>query len=738
MTARKRRIWIGFIATRLAGACVDASVVAAAYLSATLLRFDFQEPRWGWRAVALCCVTVCAVYLASLLITGCSRLSWRRISVLDVPRYVFATLLAAGVLTQMRFVLEVDTFAHVRPPYSITVISFFLATAGIILVRYFWRVYCSVKIDVSRLLEREVARMDNSIAARYLSGKCVMVTGAGGTIGSETVRQVAEAGAKTVLMVERGERELYDISRSMDESASTTQTVPLLNDVADSEAMKEIFARFRPEVVIHAAAYKHVPIVEQNPREGWRNNFEATRSLAALAGEAGVSRFVLISTDKAVNPVSVMGKTKLEAEKAIMVMNGTCSTSFCAVRFGNVLGSSGSVVPLFKELISRRKSITVTHPDMQRYFMTVSEAVSLVLQAASRPENAIYTLDMGERVKIVDLAENMIRQAGYRPYIDIPIVFTGLRPGEKISEELDISEKSAYKTDMAKIYITRAVVAAVLSACAFSSAYASENGKGSAPSAGSAASGEVSKGESPGSSVEADEVPEGEVSEGEQAEKAEGFAKYRAIIDRQMFGSVPEGFDPNRSPANVKASRRSAGDGQELTKEQLDLQKSVRFSVLNRDESGTTVVGFSDCSDSKRPVHYYLKVGQTFRGWTVHEADIAKGTALLEKDGIKLDLTLGEQTKAAVSTGSRASSGNTAGIAGGLAERRRKRRAEMREEAERERKQREEAEMKSQAEREALRASLEEMSSVLRKIQEDKTTENNNPAQKEESHGSGN
>ena len=173
-----------------------------------------------------------------------------------------------------------------------------------------------------------------------------------------------------------------------------------------------------------------------------------------------MKRFVLISTDKAVNPVSVMGRTKLAAEKAIMELNfpapqhPNSSTSFCAVRFGNVLGSSGSVVPLFKEQIEKRLPVTVTHPGMKRYFMTVHEAVGLVLQAASRSEKAIYTLDMGKPVSILDLAENMIRQAGYKPYVDIPIVFTGIRPGEKLEEELDVSDKSCYKTDMAKIYIT--------------------------------------------------------------------------------------------------------------------------------------------------------------------------------------------------------------------------------------------------------------------------------------------
>jgi FlaA1/EpsC-like NDP-sugar epimerase len=226
-------------------------------------------------------------------------------------------------------------------------------------------------------------------------------------------------------------------------------------DINDTEKMDAVFEREKPFVVLHAAAYKHVPMVEANPDEGYRNNTVATASLANLAKKHKVARFVLISTDKAVNPVSVMGKTKREAEKAVMALNEENETSFCAVRFGNVFGSSGSVVRLFREQITKRMPITVTHPEMRRYFMTVQEAVGLVLMAASRSERAIYTLDMGESVRILDLAESMILDAGYRPYVDVPIVFTGIRPGEKLFEELDISEKSAYRTDMAKIYVTK-------------------------------------------------------------------------------------------------------------------------------------------------------------------------------------------------------------------------------------------------------------------------------------------
>ena len=455
---RPARAWGKFLATRVVGMCVDAAVLGLAYISAFALRLDFATPSWGWRATATSFATVCAVHLFCLLACGCYRLAWRRTCGADLPRYLSAMSLACIVLTAMRFLLPEIAFAHIRPPYSITLISFFLGTIGIVAVRFLWRVYWNSRKRDDDLLERQERAFDNTAAAKFLAGRTVMVTGAGGSIGSEIVRQVAAAGAKRILMVERGENALYEIDRCM----SDARCVPLMYDVNDRAKMEALFASEKPEVVLHAAAYKHVPMVEMNPEEGWRNNTEATKLLAELSAQHGVRRFVLISTDKAVNPVSVMGKTKLAAEKAIMAMNNSpasqhprASTSFCAVRFGNVFGSSGSVVPLFRELIAKRLPVTVTHPDMKRYFMTIEEAVSLVLQAASRDERAIYTLDMGEPVLILDLAEGMIEQAGYRPYVDIPIVFTGVRPGEKLFEELDVSERSCYKTDMAKIYITR-------------------------------------------------------------------------------------------------------------------------------------------------------------------------------------------------------------------------------------------------------------------------------------------
>ena len=453
---RSKEAWVKFLATRFVGAIVDASVLALAYWGAFALRFDFQPPRWGWRAVAASFITVCAVYLVSLVVCGAYRIAWRRFSLRDLPRYCLSAVLACAMLTLLRMLTPVDAFAHIRPPYSITLISFVLGSLGLVGWRILWSWYSLSQVRVDALLERGVKRMDHSAAVDFLHGKTVLVTGAGGSIGSEIVRQVAMASPKLLLLVERCENALYEIDRELRQAGVQARTKSLMVDINDLERMEDIFNFYRPDIVLHAAAYKHVPMVEMNPREGERNNTIATKNLAEIARKHQVARFVLISTDKAVNPVSVMGKTKLAAEQAIMAMNGEGSeTSFCAVRFGNVLGSSGSVVPLFREQIAKHMPVTVTHPDMKRYFMTVEEAVGLVLQAASRSERAIYTLDMGEPVRILDLAEQMIRQAGYKPYVDIPIVFTGIRPGEKLFEELDISEKSAYKTDMARIYITK-------------------------------------------------------------------------------------------------------------------------------------------------------------------------------------------------------------------------------------------------------------------------------------------
>ncbi len=445
-----------FAFSRVGGLVVDLACLLAAYLSAVLLRFDLHPPRWGYRTMLSAFVSVAVAHVLTLFLCGTYRLSWRRTALKDLPRYLLATFLACLLLLALRFFLPVESYAHIRPPYSVLLIGFFLFSFALVAWRIIWSWLWAAWFKERGLIRRHARRMDSGPARDFFAGKTVMITGAGGSIGSELARQVVALSPVRVLLVERGENALYEIDRHLRARGVSPDIVPLMKDVNDRAAMAEIFKQHAPDIVLHAAAYKHVPMVEMNPEEGWRNNARATETLAELARDFHVERFVLISTDKAVRPASVMGRTKRAAERAILSMNAPGGTSFCAVRFGNVLDSSGSVVPLFREQIEAGGPVTITHVDMRRYFMTVDEAVSLVLQAASRSERAIYTLDMGRSVRIVDLAERMIRQAGYRPYVDIPLVVTGIRPGEKLFEELDISHaEKFYKTDMAKIYITR-------------------------------------------------------------------------------------------------------------------------------------------------------------------------------------------------------------------------------------------------------------------------------------------
>ena len=453
---RTREAWMRYILTRLVAFAADSSLFALAYAAAFALRFDFHEPPFGWRAMALSFLTVWGVQCAAFVVTGVAWRAWRRIGILDLPRFVLAFLLSAATLTLLRYLLPSVFQLHIRPPYSVTLINTVLAFVGCLGMRLLWRRYAQARQAQNLLLNRGERLPDAQGVLTLVQGQTVMVTGAGGSIGAELVRQVARAAPAKIILVERAENALYEIDREMRMLGMADRCVPAMVDVNDLPRMRALFAAHRPGFVLHAAAYKHVPMVEMNPVEGLLNNTLATRRLGELACEAGVDRFVMISTDKAVNPVSVMGTTKRLAELLIMDLNAKGKTRFSAVRFGNVLGSSGSVVPLFDELIRRKRPVTVTHPDMRRYFMTVQEAVGLVLQAAALAKGGeVFVLDMGEPVRIVDLAEQMIQRAGLRPYVDIPIVFTGIRPGEKLFEELDVSERSAFRTGHARIFICR-------------------------------------------------------------------------------------------------------------------------------------------------------------------------------------------------------------------------------------------------------------------------------------------
>ncbi|PIV44533.1 MAG: hypothetical protein COS27_01450 [Nitrospirae bacterium CG02_land_8_20_14_3_00_41_53] len=290
-------------------------------------------------------------------------------------------------------------------------------------------------------------------------GKRVMITGAGGSIGSELSRQIASFEPEQLILFERHEESLYKIDMELNNSQGTgvrsqeSKIHSIIGDILDEKRVSEVMERFRPQVVLHAAAYKHVPLMENNPNEAFRTNVIGTKIVAEKAADFNVERFILISTDKAVNPVNVMGKTKRVAEGIVRYLsNLSTSTKYITVRFGNVLGSSGSVVPLFKEQIKRGGPVTVTHPDITRYFMIIPEAVSLVLQAATMGNGGeVFVLDMGRPVKILDLAKRMISLYGYRPGIDIDIIFIGLRPGEKIHEELFNADEMIGKTSHPKI-----------------------------------------------------------------------------------------------------------------------------------------------------------------------------------------------------------------------------------------------------------------------------------------------
>lgn len=309
-------------------------------------------------------------------------------------------------------------------------------------------------VQIEDLLGREPVELDDRNVREFLSGKTVMVTGAGGSIGSELVRQILDYGPETILLVERAEFLLFNITRELENGEEPAGFVPLIADVGDEPRMREIFERYRPEVIFHAAAHKHVPLMESNTCEAVKNNIFATRLVGRLAGEFGASDFVLISTDKAVNPTSIMGASKRIAEIVVQELNRDFGTNYMAVRFGNVLGSAGSVVPIFKEQIEKGEPITVTDREMTRYFMTIPEASQLVLQAGALGQGGeIFILDMGQPVRILDLAEDMIRLSGLTPYEDIDIVFTGVRKGEKLFEELEITGENLLKTLHPKVFI---------------------------------------------------------------------------------------------------------------------------------------------------------------------------------------------------------------------------------------------------------------------------------------------
>jgi FlaA1/EpsC-like NDP-sugar epimerase len=294
------------------------------------------------------------------------------------------------------------------------------------------------EVRVEDVLGREPVRVEIDRVGAYLRGRTVLVTGAGGSIGAELSRQIARVGPKELVLLEHSENALFEIRRELEEERHFRRAAAVLADCKDATRMREIFEEHAPSVVFHAAAYKHVPLMEENPVEAVRNNAVATRIVAAAAGEAGAERFVLVSTDKAVSPATVMGASKALAEWAVeAAQNRWKATRYSAVRFGNVLGSSGSVVPIFRRQIAQRGPVTVTDEKMTRYFMTIPEAVQLIIRSGELSTGGeVFVLEMGEPVKILDLAHNMIRLAGLEPEMDVGVELVGRRPGEKLHEEL--------------------------------------------------------------------------------------------------------------------------------------------------------------------------------------------------------------------------------------------------------------------------------------------------------------
>ncbi len=314
------------------------------------------------------------------------------------------------------------------------------------------------KVDPQDLLGRDPIRVNLDEIFDYISGKVVMVTGGGGSIGSELCRQIARANPKLLIIFDIYENNAYDIQMELNRTCPKLNLEVLIGSVRNTARLDSVLGKYRPDLVFHAAAHKHVPLMEDSPNEAIKNNVFGTYKMAQAAARYGVKRFVLISTDKAVNPTNIMGASKRLCEMVVQMMNRESDTEFVAVRFGNVLGSNGSVIPLFKRQIEEGGPVTVTHPDIIRYFMTIPEAVSLVLQAGYYAKGGeIFVLDMGEPVKIDTMARNLIRLSGYEPDVDIMVEYTGLRPGEKLYEELLMKEEGMQDTANKLIHIGKPI-----------------------------------------------------------------------------------------------------------------------------------------------------------------------------------------------------------------------------------------------------------------------------------------
>ena len=310
------------------------------------------------------------------------------------------------------------------------------------------------EVRLEDLLGRSQVKVDMEAISRFVEGKTILVTGAGGSIGSEIVKTLLQFKPGQLIALDIDETELFYLMNKFPDTSD--RLIPVVGDIRDEAKMAAVFSHYSPEIMLHSAAYKHVPMLESHPCEAIKTNVLGTKILAGLAVKHGISKFVNISTDKAINPTSIMGASKRSSDEMLKVFDQENKTRFISVRFGNVLGSRGSVIPVFEEQIKRGGPVTVTHPEMRRYFMSTSEAVLLVLEAAAVGKGGeVFVLDMGEPIKIVDLAREMIRLSGYEPDVDIPIVFSGVRAGEKLFEEILGAEEGTEATEYEKIFVTR-------------------------------------------------------------------------------------------------------------------------------------------------------------------------------------------------------------------------------------------------------------------------------------------
>lgn len=311
-------------------------------------------------------------------------------------------------------------------------------------------------IDIRNLLGRDAIQLKSDHIHRYIKDKVILVTGGGGSIGSEIIRQITKFSPKKILILDIYENNAYDLQMELNRDCPEVCKSVIITSVRDLVRMDQVFCQYRPDVVFHAAAHKHVPLMEENMADAIKNNIIGTYNVVKCAHKYGVDKFVLISTDKAVNPTNIMGATKRFCELIVQAFNEVSKTDFVAVRFGNVLGSNGSVIPLFKRQIEKGGPVTVTHPEITRFFMTIPEAAQLVIQAGGFAEGGeIFVLDMGKPVKMVELAKELISLSGYKPEVDIKIEYIGLRPGEKLYEELLMDEVALTCTEHDKIFVEK-------------------------------------------------------------------------------------------------------------------------------------------------------------------------------------------------------------------------------------------------------------------------------------------